>query len=70
MNIQTMNVVEQHFENSFERPVKWILHPQQSAGVHIDILVFEPTAQFPFWKLTTMGVSEIVMPQKDKWGNR
>lgn len=69
MNIKEIKRVQQHFEKSFEQPIECVLHPMQNSAIHIDVLCFAPTELYPFWKLATMGASDIVMPFKDKYGN-
>ena len=63
-----MQRIQKHFERSFQQPVTHVLHPTNENIFHLDVLCFEPTELYPFWKLATMGASDIVMPQKDVYG--
>ena len=69
MNLKEMERIKTHFEQRFEQPVECVFHPKDNNIVHIDVLCFAPTELYPFWKLVTMGASEIMMPQKDKYGS-
>lgn len=60
-----------HCEKYFEQKTEMVLHPSNKDGLHIDILRFEPTEKYPFWKLVTMGASDYKMPkQKVSLGDR
>lgn len=69
MKLSEMRRIQQHFEQCFEQPVECIFHLDSSNSIHIDILCFAPTELYPFWKLATMGASDVVMPLKDKYGS-
>ena len=68
MRLRVMQRIERHFEQYFEQPISFVLHPTNQTDVHIDVVCFEPTELYPFWKLATVGASDIIMPQKDVYG--
>ena len=65
-----MERIKEHFEHSFEQPLDCIFHSVNKSDIHIDILCFKPTELYPFWKIVTMGASDIVMPFKDNYGSK
>ena len=69
MNIKEMERIKEHFERCFEQPIEYILHSNETNVLHIDVLCFAPTELYPFWKLVTMGASDVKMPLKDKYGS-
>ena len=63
MKNKEMNKLIKHFEYYFKQTCKNIYHDDVSGGIHIDILLFEPNDQYPFYKLVTMGASDYAMPK-------
>jgi len=48
-----------------------ILHNPVMTDPHIDVLLYEPSDAYPFWKMVTMGASDFKMPDAPKLlGNR
>ena len=51
-----------HFDTYFCQNDSLVLHPVTDDGLHIDVLLYRPSAKYPFWKLVTMGASDYQMP--------
>lgn len=69
MNTKEMDKLMDHFSKYFEQGDPMILHPIVMEP-HIDILIFEPTRKYNFWKLVTMGASDYKMNGRNSLGNR
>ena len=69
MNTKEMDKLITHFNTYFEQGDPVILHPI-TMNPHIDILKYEPTEKYHFWKLVTMGASDHRMNGKNDLGNR
>ena len=69
MNTNKMDKLMAHFSKYFEQGDPIILHPINMKP-HIDVLKYEPTEKYHFWKLVTMGASDYKMNGKNSLGNR
>ncbi len=70
MNIREMEKLIAHFNYYFEQSDCTVLHSEESQP-HIDLLLYKPTEKYPFWKLVTMGASDIKMnAPKNALGDR
>ena len=63
MKTNDMDKLIRHFDRYFEQTDCMILHPVVDGGFHIDVLLYEPTEKYPFWKLATMGACDYKMPR-------
>ncbi len=63
MNEKTFLKLADHFCKNFEQSEYMVLH-NNSAGRHIDVLLFPATEKYPFWKLATIGASDHRMSKK------
>jgi len=71
MNTKEMDKLIEHFNHYFEQSDPMVLHSDDiKIKPHIDILKYEPTEKYPFWKLTTMGAGDFKMKGKSSLGNR
>ena len=71
MKLKEMDKLTAHFDRYFEQKNDLVLHPIVDNGFHIDVLLYEPTEKYPFWKLVTMGASDYKMPKiPNTIGNR
>ena len=61
MRVKQMDKLIKHFDTYFEQSDCTVLHPIVDNGFHIDVLVYKPTVEYPFWKLVTMGASDYKM---------
>lgn len=66
MKPKQMDKLTEHFDWYFEQTDCLVVHPIYDDGFHIDVLLYEPTEKYPFWKLVTMGVSDYKMPKISK----
>ncbi|MBQ2810531.1 MAG: suppressor of fused domain protein [Clostridia bacterium] len=65
MKIKEMDKLTKHFDTYFEQSDCLVIHPVVDCGEHIDVLLYEPSEKYPFWKLVTMGASDYKMPSID-----
>lgn len=63
MKLKEMDKLTAHFDRYFEQKNEHVLHPIVDNGFHVDVLIYEPTKKYPFWKLVTMGASDYKMPK-------
>ncbi|MBE6595377.1 MAG: suppressor of fused domain protein [Ruminococcaceae bacterium] len=63
MNVKEMDKLTAHFNQYFEQDDCLVVHPIVDDGRHIDVLLYAPTEEYPFWKLATMGASDYLMPK-------
>ena len=70
MNSKEMDKLIAHFDTYFEQNDCMVLHPAVTEGPHIDVLLYEPNEKYPYWKLVTMGASDIKMKENFSLGNR
>ena len=69
MKTKEMNKLMDHLNTYFEQGDPLVLHSDDMEP-HIDILRYEPTEKYHFWKLTTMGASDFKMNGNNSLGNR
>lgn len=69
MKTKEMDILMAHIETYFHQTDGTVLHPI-AMEPHVDVLLYKPSEQYPFWKLVTMGASDYKMPGKDSLGNR
>ncbi len=71
MNVAQMEKFTAHCNHYFEQTEPMVLHPTYAAAPHIDVLLYEPSEKYPFWKMMTMGASDYKMPgAKGQLGDR
>jgi hypothetical protein len=63
MKIREMDKLTNHFDTYFEQSDCMVMHPIVDDGFHVDMLIYKPTAKYPFWKLATLGASDYKMPK-------
>ncbi|HBF15694.1 MAG TPA: hypothetical protein DDW30_08495 [Clostridiales bacterium] len=63
MKPKQMERLTRHFDRYFGQTNNHVLHPIVDNGFHVDVLLYEPTETYPFWKLATMGASDYKMPK-------
>lgn len=64
MNLRQMDKFIAHCDHYFGQKNTAIFHMVNENAVHIDVLLYEPNENYPFWKLVTMGASDYTMPKK------
>lgn len=70
MTQKEMDKLTEHFNAYFHQDDCMVLHPV-AMEPHIDALIYAPNEDYPFWKLVTMGASDIKMnAPKGALGNR
>lgn len=69
MTTKEMDKLMEHLSQYYEQGEPTILHPVIMEP-HIDILKYEPTEKYNFWKLATMGASDFKMNGTSHLGNR
>ena len=62
MTTKQMERFTQHCNKYFRQKNDRVLHSVAMNDLHIDILLYEPTEEFPYWKMVTMGASDYKMP--------
>lgn len=62
MKVKEIEKLTKHFDTYFEQDEATVLHPIVDDGLHIDVMLYKPSAKYPFWKLVTMGASDYKMP--------
>ena len=62
MKAKEMDKITKHFDKYFEQTDSTVMHPIIDNGFHVDVLLYKPNEQYPFWKLVTMGASDYKMP--------
>ncbi len=62
MTFQQMQMLSAHFDKYFEDKEPTVLHMQEGYTPHIDVFLYSPTPKYPFWKMVTVGASDIKMP--------
>lgn len=66
-----MNKLMAHCSHYFQQGEPRVIHNPTLVNPHIDVLLYEPSEAFPFWKMVTMGASDFKMPDAPKpFGNR
>jgi len=71
MNSRAMEALIAHCNKYFGQSDPMILHPTGEVTPHIDVLLYEPSGKYPYWKLVTMGASDYKMPHNEhSLGNR
>ena len=63
MKIREMNLLTKHMDQYFEQTDCKVIHPIVDNGFHVDVLLYQPSEKYPFWKLVTMGASDYKMPK-------
>lgn len=64
MHLHQMDRFVAHCNRFFRQSDPTVLHAADDRQPHIDVLVYKPNEAFPFWKLVTMGASDIKMPRE------
>ena len=71
MKSSEMDKLIAHCSHYFKQGEPTVLHNVAMTDPHIDVLIYEPSEAYPFWKLVTMGASDFKMPDAPKLlGNR
>ena len=63
MKTREMDAFMRHMDRYFGQTDCTVLHPIVDNGHHVDVLLYEPSEKYPFWKLVTMGASDYKMPK-------
>ena len=63
MTVNEMKKFSAHMDKYFEQKIYRVIPPIFNIKRHIDVLLYEPTEKYPFWKLVTMGASGYTMPK-------
>lgn len=50
--------IEKHAAHYFNQPHDFVFHELMSDYVHLDLLIFEPTEAFPYYRIMTSGMSD------------
>ena len=62
MTAKQMERFIRHCDKYFGQKNDRVIHPVAMDGFHIDILLYDPTEKFPYWKMVTMGAGDYQMP--------
>lgn len=62
MTAKQMERFIRHCDKYFGQKNDRVIHPVAMDGLHIDILLYDPTEKFPYWKMVTMGAGDYQMP--------
>lgn len=62
MNKKEMDKFISHCDKHFNQSDCTVLHAVDNQKPHIDVLLYIPNEEYPFWKLVTMGASDFSMP--------
>lgn len=64
MRLTEMNRYTAHLSRYFQQEEGdcIVLHPRNHRKIHIDMLLFKPSRELPFWKLSTMGAGDYKLP--------
>ena len=62
MTTKQMDRFIRHCDKYFGQKNDRVIHPVAMNEFHVDILLYNPTARFPYWKMVTMGASDYKMP--------
>ena len=63
MKVKEMITFTEHMDKYFHQECEKVIDGVfENNKLHIDILIYEPNNDFPFWKLVTMGFSDYKMP--------
>lgn len=57
MTDQEKKLFIEHINNNLEDTYTYALHCEQEGFLTMDVLIYVPTKDYPFWKLVTMGAS-------------
>ena len=63
MKPHEMDKLTAHFNKYFKQPDPTVLHMTVETTPHVDVLIYPPNEDYPFWKLVTMGASDFKMPK-------
>ena len=71
MKSSEMDKLIAHCSHYFKQGEPRVIHNPTLTDPHIDVLLYEPSDAYPFWKMVTMGASDFKMPDAPKLlGNR
>ena len=71
MKPREMEIFENHCNKYLRQDNFLVYHSEKLRKPHIDFLKYPPTDYLPYWKLVTMGASDIKMPHcKNTLGHR
>lgn len=71
MTIREMEQLTAHYDHYFQQTTDGVFHMPEGITPHIDLMLYDPTDTYPFWKLVTMGASDYRMPKaKQTLGDR
>lgn len=70
MKNKEMDKLMAHFDTYFQQEDCTVIHPIVDEGIHIDVLLYPPNTAYPYWKLATMGASDIQMKNTSALGDR
>lgn len=58
MNKKNINKLAAHFDRYFNQISEKVIYSELDTGYVIDVMVYEPTDELPFYKLVTVGASD------------
>lgn len=64
MTEQEKELFIEHMKNNLEDTYTYSLHCEQEGFLTMDVLIYEPTKDYPFWKMVTMGASDHEMKKE------
>lgn len=70
MKNKEMDKLIAHFDTYFQQSNCTVIHPIVNNGIHIDLLLYPPNNTYPYWKMVTMGASDIQMKNASSLGDR
>ena len=60
---EQMDAFTAHCDTYLHQSDSLVVHPiNQELPLHVDILLYKPTEELPYWKMITMGASDYRMP--------
>ena len=68
LTVEQMDLFTSHCDEYLGQDNSLVLHPIISdSSLHVDVLLYKPTADLPYWKMVTMGASDYRMPVDDHY---
>ena len=63
LTLEQMDAFTAHCDTYLHQSDSLVVHPiNQDLPLHVDILLYKPTEELPYWKMITMGASDYRMP--------
>ncbi len=70
MKNKEMDKLIAHFDYYLKQNDCTVIHSNGDDNIHIDVLMYPPNDVYPYWKLITMGASDIQMKNVSSLGDR